>query len=585
MKKLNELATLGLIAGALSGNACGGRTELSTPDDFYADANNAGTAGNGDEQPVEDAGTDGETLDGSGGIGGAAGSAGEAGSAGSGGSAGTAGEGGMGGVGGIGGTGGTGPQIGTLTIATDYDPPAIVAEKQDAQIAHFKIEADQIENQLMDHIRLKVLAVQCDGTGIHDPIYLYREGNSSPSAVGSYQDQGGYKAYLDFTFPTPHLIGKGDTAFFQVIADQNAGCCHFTEETFLENASDLTAKGATYGLPSTINNQYSENNPHSSVEIWGGSIFVDYYTQQPSLNIPIGTIDAACVDATVYNCLPTDLALSGLQAQLEITNGDGTSDAKDLLNNNPAHGNFTSIKLLERENSGVPLNTALGPNELNPAGSDVTQLLQLSGNAVIPAGERANLSVSFNVEENQALVGNQIRCTLKNLTSQDLVGPVHTMVDQNSPCLTVSPATIPPGGTLQPGAQDIEIACWDLQNSCYQTNLTALTAEHFASGNYNDLNALGLYMYNYNISDFSNIDPSGKVTFTNLTDAQENNGFNIHSGALHRLCVHTNVSFSATSGSQHGLQISAPTDLTTNPPTSIGGQFPVQGPTFLIGNK
>lgn len=540
MKKLNSLASLGLAA-ALSANGCGGSVEISNPQEAPITETDAGQGG----------------------------SAGEEGSA---------------GVGGSAGQGGTGPDHGTVTIKNDIDPSEIVGQTPEALIARFGVEADAVEDQLISHIRLKIHATGCDGTGINAPINLYQEGSSSPIATGQYQDQGGYIAYLDFDFPTPYMISKSDTNFFQIYADQAANCCHFTEETFLENNTDITAIGSTYGLPSTVINQYSENDPHSTVNIWGGKVFVDL-SSQPALNIPIGTQQASCMETTVYNCLPENLELSNLQAQLEITNGDGTTDAKDLLNNNPAQGNFTGVKLLERDFNGIPLNTLLGPNELNPTGSDVMQYLALSGNVVLPPGERAVLSLSFNVEENQALIGNQIRCTLINLPENDLMGNIHTIVDQDFPCINVAPSSFPTSAMLQKGAQDVNIACWDFTNTCYQTNLTALKSTMYGTGIYSDFNALRIFYYGLPVSDFANPNLSnGEVTFNNFVIGDE---IYIHFGTGEQvnLCAHTNVSYTATTGSQLGMQITAPADLSLNPPTNIGGQFPAQGPTFGIGNN
>ncbi len=534
MKKFNQLASFGLAA-ALSANACGGRAQSSDTDlNSTIPDNDGGKNGSGGNEA------------------------------------------------GLGGQGGSVAQPGTLTVRNDLTIPELVGTQNEALTASLRVDTDNIEDQLIKSIRLKVRATGCEGTGISGQVKLFAEGNDTPVATGQFEEQGGYLGYLNFSFPTPYHITRGNSEFFQITADHEANCCHYGLDTFLEKASDLSAIGSTYSSATEIINQYSETDTHSVLNVWAGSVFIDY-EGPAAMNIPIGTNEVPCLDAVIFNCNPQNLILSDWQTKLEIMNGDGLADEKDLLNSDTAAANFKQIKLQHREHSGVPLNTLLGPNELYPYGSDISQQIVLSGTAEVAPAERVFVSVSINVEDNQALIGNKIQCVLQTLSTMPEFGSeTHTLVAKDFPCVTVERNNVPDGSVLAKGSTDENLGCWNFANSCQQTNLMSLTMEHIGTGNYTDINSLRLFIYDIALSDFTEINQNnGQVTFDNLT-LDNNNGINIGPTEVKTLCSHGNISSNADTGAQHGLEIPGSASLVLNPSVQAGGEFPVQGPIFTV---
>jgi len=566
---MNKLTSIGLAAafaasaGALSG--CGARTGLSdlASGNDVETADTGGDAGNDADAGVPDGGNDAD-----------AGGDTEGGSDG-------------------------GVKFGTITIRNNGSLDPIVDKQPDKRIARFELAADAIEDQRINEICLKVKVAGCETTGISDPVSLFVEGKNELLATGVFNNTGWY-GDVCFTLPVPYTLAKGQSKIFNVSSTVTAHCCHSTVESYLVKAADLKATGMTYGQPSEVDNNYGETDAHSSFESWWGKFQVSF-NGPPSSNIPTGTEGAHCMDLFISNCLPNDVDIKDWVFGIEIPNGDPLYDTKDLNDDfQPATPNFKLVKMVQINTDGTNGPTIFGPNELDDHGSDVTQALTLNGKRTIAKGTEFKAAVVFDVEDNQTLAGNQVRCILKNLLqgdkvtvggqpidaskinpNSDLTGNIHTIVAEDFPCVQVEPASVPVGAVIQKGSSNVNFACWDFTNanSCNLTTLRTLIATHYGVGSYGDLLNYRLYQGATAVSDFENINlSSGTITFDNLSVP-------FVPGTTTTLCAHADVSNNADTASQHGLELEPsypPDHIILKPAKKIDGQFPVQGPIFMI---
>jgi hypothetical protein len=568
--KMNKLSSWGLAAAiAASGvavNGCGARSELWDPDRTQENGGNAGTganAGNGGEAGV-------------GGIGGEAGH-----------------EGGTGGAGGQG--GGPHPTVGTITINNFAALHILNGEEADHLGARFQLEASADEDQIIKGLQLKFRDSACDSTGISGPILLIEEGKPEPIATGQIDDQG-WQANINFDMQDhPYLLPKGAVKAYVVRYHATAPCCHSTVEAYLEKPEDIQATGQTFGLPSTIVNQYDETGPHSSYESWAGKFQADFNGPVP-INIPVGTEEASCQDLWISNCLPVDVEMKNWAIGVEITNGDETADTRDLIdNNNPPSPNLKHFKIVQKFTDGSYGPTIFGPSELDLSGSDVSQTQTLSGNYMIEKGMGVKAAVVFDVEDNQTLAGNKVRCVLKNLAEGDRVtaegqpledslvvpntdetGNIHTFVAEDYPCIHVEEAAVPVGAYIQKGQTNVNFACWDFINACNTTTLRFLVVTHYGVSSYENLMHYRLLKSGTQVSGFEIINmENGKITFNNLAVP-------FTGGEVTRICINADVSVNADVSSQLGQEISLSQDIVLQPAKVIEGQFPVQGPIFMI---
>lgn len=492
-----------------------------------------------------------------------------------------------------GGAGGSdsGVQFGKITIKNSGSLDPVIGKQPDHRNAQFEITADITEDQRINGLRLKIKSTACDSAGISGPISLFAEGKAEQIATGQYDNTG----YINFDLPNGYNLFKGVSKSFYVTSQAIAPCCHSTVEAYLEKPDDLKATGMTYGMPLTVDNQYGKSNPHSSFESWWGK-FQAYFNGPSSGEIPAGTKDASCMDLQINNCLPQDVEIKNWVFGIEIPNGDALPDTKDLIDDNLPQSNMTKVRLAHKLTDGTLGTTVFGPTELNPYGHDVTQKLVLNGNYSIPKGMGIKASLVFDVEDNQTLAGNQVRCVLGNLALQgapkvtaggqpleadkiipteDITGNIHTFVAEDFPCVTVEPANVPTGAVIPKGAANVDFACWNFSNACNDTTLRTLIATHYGVGSYEDLLSYRLYHDWAAVSDIKNINlANGTITFDNLSVL-------FAPGTITTLCVQADVSNSASS-SQHGLQITDSTDITLQPAKKIDGQFPAQGPIFVI---
>jgi|GEM_PF-4215681 len=396
------------------------------------------------------------------------------------------------------------------------------------------------------------------------------------------------------------LISK--TALIAALAASACG----NEVTVQEGSATSAGSGGTggHGGSPEASSSGTGGNPDAGSSSTGGSSTGGQGGMPPTGNFSlsylgepgeaeIGKNNVSCLNLEITNTLPYNTDIKDWQ--VEITELNPVGAANGLVNTtvNPPSPNFTLDKLARINDDGTVGATLLGPSELDTNSSDESQNVTLTGLSTIQAGGKIKASVILNVANNAALVGDKIRCTLKNVTNglvlqestttpvppnqiipnADIAGNPVTIIQSCD--VTVSVPSVPMPMQLAPGTQNALLACWGLTNTCPSTTVKSIDAQRYGAGSKDDLSLLALYQGSTKVSNFENISGTDQIIFNNLNVALPQN-------STISVCVKGNISFSATPGDQNGFNIPAETSVATDPPVTIKGTFPAQGPLHTI---
>jgi len=318
----------------------------------------------------------------------------------------------------------------------------------------------------------------------------------------------------------------------------------------------------------------------------------------------VGQDGARCLNIEIENGLSYDVDMKDWNLMI-AEEGPSVTQAGGLMDTtqNPTVANYTLIKLSRINDDNTIGGTIFGPSELFP-GSDISQGLELNGQATVASGSKIRAAVVVDIANNQAIVGDKIRCTLQNFTNgflfqsgtstpvpeenvvpdADIPGNVIEITVPALPCVDVQTASMPAPQTLSPGATDVNFACWTFLNGCFaDQRLNALSLRRYGVGMVEDFGSLRLYEGTTAISDFETLSPETESVIFNNID------YLIAKGQTKTFCVHGNVSPGAGGGNVNGFEISQSEDVVfqdqiTSELTGGDGNFPVQGPQMTIAN-
>jgi len=229
--------------------------------------------------------------------------------------------------------------------------------------------------------------------------------------------------FVTFVLDNPFSFDQGDSRVF--FATAKPLCEHNeTIRTFLDQPTDLHMVGTTFGIGVNIENLYDGAtlggvDRFSEVTV-KGSDFTVAFGGPSAGDLAVGADEANCLQLAITNKTNEALEMRDWEIEIEVTTGDADGDAGDLLDDDGfgvTTPNFTLIKLAQLNDDSSIGGALLGPSELDTGGSDVSQTVVLDGSKNIAAGETINAVLVFDIASNNELNGDEIRCTLKDLTS------------------------------------------------------------------------------------------------------------------------------------------------------------------------
>lgn len=192
----------------------------------------------------------------------------------------------------------------------------------------------------------------------------------------------------------------------------SAAPCIDTTDFIVESAGDVVAIDTIYGLPADVE-------AGITFPIPTGGVFVDCpqkdftvtYNGPGSGTLQLGQIGAPCMDLTLENKSTEDFYIQDWPVEIlasKATAGGGLLDTTVT----PAIQNYTLFKLDDFAAGGI----IMGPGEYSndPAGdNDYDQTVILDGITTIPAGQKINTQILFNIRANSAMVSDSVSCILQ----------------------------------------------------------------------------------------------------------------------------------------------------------------------------
>jgi len=461
----------------------------------------------------------------------------------------------------------SGANAGTVTIRKNGSLDDMTVGET-GRVAQFELEASGTEAMKLSRLALYVRGT-CDATAVND-LKLYVEGGTEvlaeTAAVGS-------KELATFVLENPYVISQGDSKIFYVEAQ--ATCRNNeTVRIYLDETTDLNVIGGTFGTGvQVINLLYDGGAPADFSEVTvKGSDFNVAFNGPAASDVAIGQDKVSCLDLSISNVSGQSLDIKDWDVTMSIQGAPGVAVQGGLVNTlGTAEANYTLIKLVKKNTDGTYGNTLLGPAELPTivgagvgAGTDLSQMVTLSGTNTIAAGSTFNASVVFDTPSNANMAGDKIRCTLANLAggpdyirdpngdtlgpesitpSSDTVGNIFTM---SASGLTMDIASTPSSRNYVSGTTNAELVGLTIRSGASLDNtVKSLTVTGYLDNDNSDVvdtfialgvdnrvnadpdsgsvtnlkdivGSVALYNGTTKVSDIENVTTTGTVIFNNL---------------------------------------------------------------------
>lgn len=450
-----------------------------------------------------------------------------------------------------------------------------------AKVAEFNLNAGSVEDLSVEGLTLYQLG-NISSSNLTNFV-LKQAGNTIATAAGVNSNNN-----IVFNFNSAYALDKGTSKTFEVYATVGSSArSGDTIKIYLDNASDLLARGKTYGYGVAVTRTDYDNSvgngsdaSHTSVD--AGQITVSY--QGPSVSdYAVQDKDVELFRFTVTSQNNVEIRNTRLQMTAGGTDADtDTVDHGGLVNNaatdtalSAGTVNYTDIKFVDTSNNSV----IIGPKDLNKT-SDATEELTFTDTWNLSAGQTKTIKVTADVANFTPASNETIKVSLNPFQASDIKN-----LDNN---LFVSTSDIVPSGTVVGSAHNVKTGTASVSlagTPSVQTYINgasniAMTGINITAGTGKDIKVtsikltavgnagkscetesncvltVGLYDGETLISDLKSLS-SDTVTFSNLS-------LNVTKGTTKTIVAKTslNTLSSVTAGTTLQLNVTANTDVT-----------------------
>ncbi len=496
--------------------------------------------------------------------------------------------------------------VGTITI---YKNGTVVNPKvgeADSTIAKFKLTA-ATEAAELEKIGLyisgsvnaaEVINLKLFVSGETDPIAETAEVNSSDLA--------------QFVLDTPYEIEKGGTKSFYVTADMNPGRNGDTVKVYIDEGTDITAIGATYGFGMKVDkgstgtydgadgtdsdsdtcSSSTDDCSYSALE--GGDITITS-SGPVATDIATNAKDVHLMDFTIVSV--NNVTFKNLDISLTPSSLDATDDDAGLLGDDSA-ANFSDIKIINTETGETLMGpvdstsfktTDEGATAMTSANDGDLSWYNFTDEFTMDAGETLKLALTTDVANDASLDTETIYAMLeldgtypqikdvnnKTLTNTTSLVPATAITGKTmtvkSPSLTMSLASTPTVKTYVKGTKDIPLAGFTFAcGSASDCVVTDITLQGYIDINSGaswvagvDTRYLNAAIGSVELQDVdggviaasSSVEADGDVIFDNIV-------WPIDAGETITAYAVGDLSSNATAGDYYAFAIAATTDVT-----------------------
>lgn len=329
---------------------------------------------------------------------------------------------------------------GSVTIAKTGSLSNPKLGEQNAKVAEFNLTAGSVEDLSVEGLTLYQLGNISNANLTN--FTLKQAGNTIATAAGVNSNNN-----IVFTFNSPYNLDKGTTKTFEVYANIGSSArAGDTIKIYLDNASDLLARGKTYGYGVQVNRADYDNGSNdgkdaSWTSVDAGQITISY--QGPSVtDYAVQDTDVELFRFTVTSQNNVEIRNTRLNLAAPTSPEGGLVKLVD----GAYSANYTDVKFVDVTTGQV----LAGPKDVVATGtaSDTTQDLIYTDTWNLAAGETKTIKVTADIA-NFTPAGNEtIKATLNPFQSSDIKN-----LDNN---LFVQTTDIVPSGAVAGAAHNVK---------------------------------------------------------------------------------------------------------------------------------
>jgi len=332
---------------------------------------------------------------------------------------------------------------GSVTIARTGSLSNPKLGEQNAKVAEFNLTAGSVEDLSVEGLTLYQLGNISNANLTN--FTLKQAGNTIATAAGVNSNNN-----IVFTFNSAYNLDKGTTKTFEVFANIGSSArAGDTIKIYLDNASDLLARGKTYGYGVQVNRDGYDNGSNNGddaswTSVDAGQITISY--QGPSVtDYAVQDTDVELFRFTVTS--QNNVEVRNTRLLLTAGGNDADKDADDaggLFNDTTA--NYTDVKFVDATTGQV----LAGPKDVaySKVDDDASQVLTYTDTWNLAAGETKTIKVTADIA-NFTPAGNEtIKATLNPFESSDIKN-----LDNN---LFVQTTDIVPSGAVTGAAHNVK---------------------------------------------------------------------------------------------------------------------------------
>lgn len=364
---------------------------------------------------------------------------------------------------------------GSITIAKNGSISNPKVGEDNATIAKFKLTTSG------EAASVKQIALLVDGTISPTDVQnakLYQGTTLLASTTGTNS-----KDLLVFTLATPFEIIKGDSRNFEVKADFNTGRGGDTVHIYLDENTDLSAIGGTYGFGMSVTSGDYDGvtgggTDDSESTLQGGDVTLSS-SGPTAADIAVNAKDVHLLDFNITSVSEITVKKLGIS----LTTNDAGSTAGGLLDGTTS--NYTDIKVINKTTGAVVLgpidanvlNTASGGTTAIAAATDDDGFYTFQDEFTMAAGESLDLAITADLANNTgaAFIDDTVYASIdisagtveikdvNNKTIDNAVSVVPTSdingktMTVKSASLTVTKSSTPVSDTAVKGTQDVSL--------------------------------------------------------------------------------------------------------------------------------
>lgn len=475
--------------------------------------------------------------------------------------------------------------IGTLTVSKSGSVSTPKVGQSTAKISEFKLSAST-EDISVNRVTL-YQAGSISRSNLTN-FGLYVQGSSSALATVSSINT---KDLVVFDLSTPYTITQGNDRIFEVYADIGGSAkANDTIKLYVDETSDLSAIGQTYGYGSKITNNFnSTSGNYHSLTLEGGKLTVTF-EGPTNTTIAKNTNDYAvfkfnmtAAQAMEIRKMTFTLASPSEDNDANDTTGliyDTSADTPDTLN-------FQDVKVKDLDSGLIVTST----KELSASGSDASQDIIFTDYFTLTAGTTRHFALLVDAKDTNPnandlqvtmkLDDSQADFTAKSLDTSDFITDIVPSVDLTGNIITVNTSTLTIGVASTPvsdtyvkrttgipavgftfqasTASDVTVTSVKLTGYVDNDDSGTFTANTDGNIDINNLvNAVRLYEgddLSKPLVDAKSLSSDGTVTFSGLT-------WKIPAGTTYKLVLRADASDSVSLNNRVKFGIANTTDVT-----------------------